>query len=63
MIPLFLLCSRVEIYVWVKVFTAIVVFGTAVLSFYIAWKKCRSNNNDAGPSLELQGHNFENNLV
>ncbi|KAL0009462.1 hypothetical protein SO802_010964 [Lithocarpus litseifolius] len=51
------LSTGVEIYVWIKVLTAIVVLGTAVLSFYMAWKKCRSNNNDSNPGLELQGRN------
>ena len=65
-----LFSSRVEIYVWIKVLIAIVGLGTAVITFYMAWKKCRRNNNVANPNnnvalanpgLELQG--VWNNLV
>uniref|UniRef100_A0A2N9F418 Uncharacterized protein n=1 Tax=Fagus sylvatica TaxID=28930 RepID=A0A2N9F418_FAGSY len=42
-----------EMLVWIKVATATVVLGIVLISLFHALRRCRSNNNDAPPRIEL----------
>nr|POE57031.1 hypothetical protein CFP56_02059 [Quercus suber] len=44
-----------DMLVWIKVATATVGLGIALISLYLAIRRCRSNNNEAPPRIELQG--------
>ena len=48
-------CTRLDMLVWIKVATATVGLGIALISLYLAIRRCRSNNNEAPPRIELQG--------